>query len=184
MSLKTLIGQLITPKAPAQLCIPDESHISIAGIDFSRLAEQGYKLAIFDIDGTLTPFHSYHPAAVAYQTIEAARENGLDVCGLSNTSHSTESGHRISILEQLLGIRIFEASPRKPHPDALNAVYVFYDTITPHETVIVGDRLLTDILLAKRVRAYAIKVEPLPDNEEPLGNSIARLYETIIYGQA
>ena len=75
------------------------------------------------------------------------------------------------------------AEPKKPDVHSLDVVYAQFPGIRPEETIILGDRLLTDVLLGNTAGAKTILVKPFPNNGDPLKISAARFYETLLYGR-
>ena len=137
---------------------PDEYLDSTYRIDFDKLAEEGYKGVLFDIDNTLVP-HGAPADDRAKQLFSHLREIGMDYCVISNN--------------QL---------PRvKPFADTVQAKYI-EDAHKPStrnykrtmqmmgcnekNSLFVGDQLFTDVWGAKRAGMRTILVKPIHPKEE------------------
>jgi phosphatidylglycerophosphatase GEP4 len=76
-------------------------------------------------------------------------------------------------MEKLLGIEIWKHGGKKPFltPDFLN--------YSCEEVLMVGDRILTDILFANRNKFKSILVDPISTREEEVGIRFLRIFENI-----
>ncbi|MBI2575382.1 YqeG family HAD IIIA-type phosphatase [Candidatus Woesearchaeota archaeon] len=178
MSLSGIIRTYALPDAEARkLCAPDEHCTSVAEIDFEELWNAGRRHLVFDVDGTLTRYHSPVPGPGVMGALRKASSLGFAMCALSNDVESD----RVKSLEVMLEMPVFMASPKKPHPRALKPAMRYFELRNCNNLVVVGDRLLTDILVGNRVGAYTILADPFQDNNDPFGIAVARLYERVLY---
>ncbi len=178
MSLSGIIRTYVLPDAEARaLCTPDERHASMAEIDFEELWNAGRRQVVFDVDGTLTRYHIPVPSPGVMEALRKARSLGFAMCALSN---DVKSG-RVKSLEGMLEMPVLIANPKKPHPRSLRPVLGYFELRNASDLVVVGDRLLTDVLVGNRVRAYTILVDPFQNNNDPLNIAIARRYERMLY---
>jgi HAD superfamily phosphatase (TIGR01668 family) len=126
-------------------------------IPFDRLAADGVRALLFDLENTLIPpggpFTDEGRAIVA-----KARAAGLDVAVVSNASASwvaAELGHE--------GIP-FVAPAGKPGRDAFERGCALLG-VAPADAVYVGDQMITDVLGAQRAGLRTILVPPRYDYE-------------------
>ncbi len=181
MDIAKVVRRIVTPYAPLDICTPDELETDVASVDYVALKAEGYRLVIFDVDGTLTRFHAQDPEPEAYIAVAELKTLEMSVCGLSNGM----SDRRRAVLESKLHIPIFEANPPKPNRLAVRAVFDYFDpTIKTDECMIIGDRLLTDIVLGNSLRMHTVLVRPFAGDKDSLTVSIGRLYESSFYGDA
>lgn len=126
-------------------------------IPFERLAQDGVRAVLFDLENTLIPpggpFTAEGRAVVA-----SARAAGLEVAVVSNASASwvhAELGHE--------GIP-YVAPAAKPGRDAFERACALVGA-APGSAVYVGDQMITDVLGAQRAGLRAILVPPRYERE-------------------
>ena len=121
--------------------------------DFLR--SRGITLLLTDLDYTLAPKHVRRPDAALRQWIAALKAAGITVMIVSNN----RSGTRVTEFCADLGIG-YQGHAGKPSPWGLYAAMEQAGTEAPH-TAMLGDKLLTDMLAARRAGVTALMVEPL-----------------------
>ena len=137
---------------------PDEYLDSTYCIDFDKLAQEGYRGVLFDIDNTLVP-HGAPADARALRLFEHLRKIGMDYCVISNNQlprvkpfadaiqgKSSEDAHKPSTRNYRKAMEMMGCTPR-------NALFV-------------GDQLFTDVWGAKRAGMHTILVKPIHPKEE------------------
>jgi uncharacterized protein len=129
---------------------------SILEIDFEALRSLGKTTLLFDLDNTLA----------------RRRCRALPACSLSLLSQLEDSGFRIGILTNRRVRRPVEGvdipilyHARKPHRRGYR---LLLNTLAASagESVMIGDRVLTDILGANRLGVHSILVEGPPSVAE------------------
>ncbi len=128
--------------------------------DYSRVTPQllmsrGVKLLLCDLDYTLAPKSVPLPDQALRQWLDLLQTNGITVMILSNN----RSGKRVNAFCQNLNIG-FVGRAGKPRKRGFLAAMKRAGT-SPSQTAMLGDKLLTDVLGAKRSGLLAIIVEPL-----------------------
>lgn len=137
----------------------------ISEIDFTKLAADGVRGVIVDLDNTLVGYRALEPDAGDAAWVARASEHGIRVIMVTN--NSTPWAREVAVR---LNIPIV-ANARKPLPRGFRRALQRLEL--PREAVVViGDQLFTDVLGAKLYGLRAILVDPLvrhdPWNTLPL----------------
>ncbi|MBI4438918.1 YqeG family HAD IIIA-type phosphatase [Candidatus Woesearchaeota archaeon] len=155
-----------------RLYLPDEICRSVQDIDIERLAANGYKAIIFDVDATLIPHHIPQVTSEVYGHLRRAEERGFKICALSNATDP----ERVKSLEDALGMKVMVARPKKPNTQGFMQA-IDYMSVPTNQIVMVGDRVSTDILGGNQWEMYTILVDPIPSEAEPWPLTAIRLQE-------
>jgi hypothetical protein len=128
---------------------------SLFDIDFDRLLREGKQAVIFDLDRTLG---CRRPRSLAHRVLallEELEEKGFRI-GILTNRRRADGDPVIERLNHSYPLIHTAAKPRKSgFLDMLCEL-----NVSPQQAVMVGDRLLTDILGANRVGIYSIKISP------------------------
>ena len=119
------------------------------------LEQMGIRLLLCDLDYTLAPRSIARPDAVLHRWLEELKAAGITVMILSNN----RSSRRVETFCRELGIR-YVGHAGKPSPRGYREAMAIAGT-KPEETAMLGDKLLTDVLGARRSGTTALMVEPL-----------------------
>lgn len=130
----------------------------VQDIDLDFLKENKIKGLVLDIDNTLVPEHVKEADENAVKWIERVKEEGFEVCIVSNASKKRV----IKFNEKLKLFAIHRA--RKPGVKAFKKAVRLMD-IKPEETAMIGDQIFTDIYGGNRVGMFTILVNPINLNE-------------------
>lgn len=131
---------------------------------------------ILDIDQTIVPFGETSIPEDILGLIRSLKPN-YRMCFLSNFPHREDRIQRIRSIEEQAGIRAIFSRRRKPSPEAFRLALDELKS-EPQNTLMVGDRLLTDILGANSLGLRTVLVSPLCPNTDPLFLvKIPRLFE-------
>ncbi|MFO7273514.1 MAG: YqeG family HAD IIIA-type phosphatase [Bacillota bacterium] len=149
--------------------LPQEYHKSIFEIDLERLRRMGKRAILLDLDNTLVRWNDPHPTPALLDWLAAVRAHGLMPCIVSNNS-----GPRVREFAARAGVSFVSGASKPRRKGFLQAMQQL--GVAPHETVVVGDQLFTDILGGNRAGAYTILVVPL-DRREFIGTRLVRLIE-------
>lgn len=151
---------------------PDEYVKSVFEIDFEALYNRGFCGVVFDIDNTLV-YQDEDSNEKVGRLFEKLRSLGFKTVILSNNSEERVSRFSKSISSPYL------SRARKPFKSGyIRALRLI--GVEKRQAVFVGDRLLTDILGAKRAGIRCILVEYIKkDSEKPnvIRKLEARLYK-------
>ena len=135
--------------------IPDFLFDSYRDITPDFLQKQGITLLLTDLDYTLAPKAVRRPDGALKAWIAELKAAGITVMIVSNN----RSGARGTEFCQDLGIG-YQGHAGKPSPKGLQAAMDRTGT-APAYTAMLGDKLLTDMLAARRAGVTALMVEPL-----------------------
>ena len=119
------------------------------------LHQYGVRLLLCDLDYTLAPKSVHRPDEAVRGWLEALEAAGITVMILSNN----RSTRRVETFCRDLGIR-YIGHAHKPRPAAYRRAMAEANA-APAETVMLGDKLLTDMLGANLSGCRAWMVEPL-----------------------
>ena len=138
---------------------------AINQIDPDELRERGVRGAIVDLDNTLVGFRALVPLEEDALWVARAKRAGVRVLVLTNNGTPWAS----SVAKDLDVPCIPRA--RKPLPHGFRRALNVLE-LQPHEAVVIGDQLFTDVLGAKLAGLDVILVDPLvrhdPWNTRPL----------------
>ena len=124
------------------------------GLTPEMLRERGIRLLLCDLDYTLAPKYVPGPDEALHRWLTAMREGGIRVMILSNN----RSPVRVERFCRDLGID-YVGHAGKPSPRGYRQA-MEKAGVTPGETAMLGDKLLTDVLGANRSGVWAVMVEP------------------------
>ena len=128
-----------------------DGYVQIRG---EELARRGIRLLLCDLDYTLAPKSQPEPDADLRRWLSDVRTAGVEVMILSNN----RSPVRVERFCRDLGIT-YEGHAGKPSVKGFRRAMVRCG-VTPRETAMLGDKLLTDMLGANRSGVLALMVEP------------------------
>lgn len=146
----------------------------IEDIDIKALKEQGIKMIICDLDNTLVPHFTKFPTKAAIKFVSDAKKENIDFIILSNNKNK-----RVSFFAEKLNVKNFIGNAKKPFPFAMKKA-IKESGYEPREIVMIGDLILTDILVANIIGTESILVSPLLDSNFAL-NSIIKWMENKVF---
>ena len=135
--------------------IPDRVFDRYSDITAQMLLDRGVKLLLCDLDYTLAPRAVAVPDDALRRWLGEMRSAGITVMILSNN----RSGERVDTFCKDLGIPYVGHAgkpSRRGYREAMQKAGV-----SAAQTAMLGDKLLTDVLGAKRSGVLALMVEPL-----------------------
>ena len=138
-----------------QLLVPNDVLESILEIDLDYLQEKGYKTFILDIDNTIVPRSEKLMTLNMLNWVGRVKNSGFKLYFLSNNSNWKRI-ERVCKQAETKGF-YFSCKPLAYSVQDLASRYKF----DIKKAVIVGDQVLTDVLVANWVGAYSILVDPL-----------------------
>lgn len=140
-----------------RLFLPDEKVRSINDIDARSLKDKGIKAIIFDIDQTLTLYHTpIIPEGIKGKLMDLQKD--FICCGLSNyNKKDLKVKKRNSDLTSASNLKVIDSRYTKPDARAIKDALKFLKT-SPKETVLIGNCNLTDMIGANRMDIYSIQV--------------------------
>ena len=136
------------------------------------------KAIIFDLDQTLVP---YGKRQLNESTVTAVNllKKSHNCCILSNVPNYYNAIQRIKEISATLSIPFICTDYKKPSPQAFILALETIKT-TSKETVIIGDRLFTDIVGGNNLGITTVYIKPLEPKLDPIIVRISRLLENYI----
>lgn len=135
--------------------IPDRLYAAYTDITPQMLQSWGIKLLLCDLDYTLAPRSVARPDEQVLDWVQAMQAAGIEVMILSNN----RSSERVETFCKDMGIT-YVGHAGKPAKRGYREAMAKAG-VTEKKTAMLGDKLLTDVLGAKRSRVLALMVEPL-----------------------
>jgi len=135
--------------------IPDRVLSDYTQVTAQLLDSYGIRLLLCDLDYTLAPRAVKDPDAELRAWLESLRKAGITVMILSNN----RSPKRVDRFCSTLGIRYVGHAGKPAVRGYREAMRIA--GVSTGETAMLGDKLLTDVLGAKRSCVLALMVEPL-----------------------
>lgn len=132
----------------------------------------GVKLIIFDLDSTIMKSKSAKYEPRTERLLETLQKN-FRICVMSNNKNK----HYIEKVRKISNFEVY-GNASKPSTKIIEK-FLFENNISPCQTVIIGDRPLTDILSANRLKTYSVLVDSISRCEEPILTRFARKIERI-----
>lgn len=145
----------------------------LADVDLAGLRARGVRGIVLDLDNTSCAYGADDLAEGVAAWVSRARASGFRIVMVSNNF----SG-RVGAVGAKLGIRGVP-SALKPLPFGFLRAMRLLRT-APHETVVIGDQLFTDVLGGKLLGMQAILTEPLVRKDFAL-TRLLRLLERIVF---
>ena len=135
--------------------VPDRLYAAYWQITPAMLQSWGIRLLLCDLDYTLAPRSVARPDEQVLDWVHAMQEGGIEVMILSNN----RSSERVETFCKDMGIT-YVGHAGKPAKRGYREAMAKAG-VTNRETAMLGDKLLTDVLGAKRSNILSLMVEPL-----------------------
>ena len=135
--------------------VPDRLYAAYWNITPAMLQSWGIRLLLCDLDYTLAPRSVLRPDRKVLDWVHAMQQHGIEVMILSNN----RSSERVEMFCKDMGIT-YVGHAGKPAKRGYREAMAKAG-VTNRETAMLGDKLLTDVLGAKRSNILALMVEPL-----------------------
>ena len=165
--------------------VPNESLRSVSDIDYLKLKRQGLNYIVFDKDNTLTaPYvKTYFSREVESSILDSCFSAfGPAFCAcISNSAGSLKydpDHEEATQCEKALLMPFIRHERKKPNvmPDILR----HFEITDASQVCIVGDRLLTDVVMGNEAGCYTILVEPLDPSKDNKMVQIVRRFESLL----
>lgn len=138
-----------------KLLQPREVVPSIFEIDFARLRSAGKRAIIFDLDKTLGGRRPSRLEPAVLALLEDLTRMGFHIGILTNRRRVNND----PVIEHLAQSYPLLHTARKPSRRGFLSLLAQLQA-SPHQAVMVGDRLFTDIFGANRLGIYSIRIRP------------------------
>lgn len=134
--------------------VPDHTCRAYSDVTAAFLRRRGVRLLLCDLDYTLAPKSCPRPDAAVLAWIDGMKAAGIRVMILSNN----RSSKRVETFCRELGIT-YVGHAGKPATRGYREAMA-QAGVSPAETAMLGDKLLTDVLGARRSGILTLMVEP------------------------
>ncbi|WP_127943071.1 MULTISPECIES: YqeG family HAD IIIA-type phosphatase [unclassified Mycoplasma] len=149
---------------------------SFKDVNLTQLKRQGIRLFISDLDNTLVPHYTRLPNADVINFIQKIQSAGIIFVIVSNNTKN-----RTQRFAEKTTADAFYGNARKPFKRVVRSIIERYQVL-PSETIIMGDQIVMDILVANRLKCESILVQPLVSTDYKM-NWFHMFLERVIYSR-
>lgn len=128
---------------------------SFKDVNINQLKRHGIKIFICDLDNTLVPHYTRLPNKEVLIFIKKVQEAGIEFILMSNNIKS-----RVELFAKKAKVEDYYWNARKPFKKVSKKI-LESKNIEPSKVVFMGDQIVMDILVANRLKAESILVQPL-----------------------
>lgn len=153
---------------------PDYYVRNFENIDLDRLKKAGIRLLLCDIDNTLVAFNDPDSNEKVKKFLNKVRRSGIDVALCSNAAPKRAK----RFAKDLEVEKVFYLS-FKPTSRNIKKAMEYYH-VSPEQTALLGDQLLTDMLGGHLAGCYTILTAPIIEKDK-FDTRINRFFENFIY---
>ena len=144
-------------------------------VNLTSLARHGIKIFITDLDNTLAPHFKKLPSKEVYEFVKRVKEHDMELVIVSNNIKS-----RVKKFADKLDVP-FYANAKKPLRGAIQKIIKHYN-VKPSECIMMGDQLVTDVLVANRCHIESILVQPMVSQDIAI-TKFNRILEKFLYSR-
>lgn len=155
--------------------IADEYVKDVFQIDLMALKNNGKRVILTDLDNTLVGASVKKPTQEIIDFLTNAQSLGFEVIIVSNNKKE-----RVLHFAEDLTIKAAHHKALKPLKLKLRRILKQYDR---NQVVMIGDQLMTDVLVAKRLGLYTILVEPIHLDSDENSTKFNRRLERFVVKQ-
>ncbi|MDO4924557.1 MAG: YqeG family HAD IIIA-type phosphatase [Turicibacter sp.] len=155
--------------------VADEYVKNVFQIDLMKLKNSGKRVILTDLDNTLVGAAIAKPTPEIVDFLNNAKDLGFEVIIVSNNNKE-----RVSYFAKDLSIKAAHHKALKPLKIKLRKILKQYNC---NEVVMIGDQLMTDVLVAKRLGLYTILVEPIHLDSDENSTKFNRRLERFVVKQ-
>lgn len=152
--------------------IPDIYQRNIYTIDYQKLALNGIKCLLFDLDNTIAPYTQKEPDQKVIDLFNNLKERGFKVAILTNSTRK-----RVEPFEKILNVEC-KSSAKKPSTKCFNEI-IDELKFNISEVAIIGDQILTDVVGGNKIGITTILTTPL-SKQDFFATRIGRILESIV----
>ncbi len=149
---------------------PDYNVISIFDIDFNKLKSDGISVVMFDLDSTVMPSKSGKFPQEVLEMFEKLKKMDFILAIVSNNSNL----NYVNKVREQVDFTVIEKAG-KPNTKIMKNFLASINK-KPEESVLIGDRPLTDILAGKFLGSQTILVDSITKDTE---NKLTRIVRAI-----
>lgn len=148
---------------------PDYNVVSLFDIDFKEIKSLGINAVLFDLDSTVMPSKSGEYPLKVLELLNSLNQNFV-IAIISNNKRK----EYIDKVQSMSNFKVI-GHANKPSPKVMRE-FLKSVNIKPSQTVVIGDRPLTDILAGKLLGAKTILVDSITkDSENKLTRFVRKL---------
>lgn len=155
--------------------VADEYVKDVFQIDLMALKNNGKRVILTDLDNTLVGAAVKKPTQEIIDFLTQAQSLGFEVIIVSNNNKE-----RVLHFAENLTIKAAHHKALKPLKLKLRKILKQYDR---NQVVMIGDQLMTDVLVAKRLGLYTILVEPIHLDSDENSTKFNRRLERFVVKQ-
>lgn len=155
--------------------IADEYVKDVFQINLMALKNNGKRVILTDLDNTLVGASVKKPTQEIIDFLTNAQSLGFEVIIVSNNKKE-----RVLHFAEDLTIKAAHHKSLKPLKLKLRRILKQYDR---NQVVMIGDQLMTDVLVAKRLGLYTILVEPIHLDSDENSTKFNRRLERFVVKQ-
>ena len=149
--------------------LPDIYQKSIYTLDYTKLLSRGIKCILFDLDNTIAPANQNTITDKTKELIISLKQKGFKVVIFSNSPKM-----RVQKFAEVLGIEGIHLA-FKPNPRKLKK-FIETSDFKISEVAIIGDQLLTDVVVGNKVGITTILISPV-SSKDHIVTKINRYFE-------
>ncbi|MBQ4124309.1 YqeG family HAD IIIA-type phosphatase [bacterium] len=148
---------------------PDYNVVSLFDIDYNEIGQSEIKAILFDLDSTVMPSKSGKYPEHVLSLLESLSKS-FTIAIISNNKNK----EYIAKVQSMSDFPVI-GHANKPSPKVMREFLELVE-LTPQQTVVIGDRPLTDILAGKLLGAKTILVDSITkDTENKLTRFVRKL---------
>lgn len=134
---------------------------SVFKINYEYLKNKNILNIFFDLDNTLANPYIKTPAREIKDLIDIIKKIGFNIFIISNNHQE-----RVKLFASFLNVNYFYEL-KKPNVKIIKKI-IKENNIDLSKSIFIGDQIMTDILMANRLKALSILVNPLTKQDEPI----------------
>ncbi|MGL4624155.1 MAG: YqeG family HAD IIIA-type phosphatase [Culicoidibacterales bacterium] len=152
---------------------PTQAVAHFRDLNLNHLQEQGITMILSDLDNTLVKDGEIESSSELVAWLQQLAERNIKIIIVSNN----KSEKRVKDFAEPLGLEYYYKAG-KPNPKVFEHIFRKHQQ-TPEQTVMLGDRLTTDVYGGNKLGMHTVLVEPI-DPHEPFGIRLMRIIERTI----
>ena len=141
--------------------IPTFTCKSIFDVPFTFLKEKGYETLFIDLDNTLDSPYVYTPNEKVIELINNIKELGFNIFIVSNNKKERVENYVSSLNVNYL------YDVKKPFKKRISKL-INENNVCISKSIFLGDQIMTDVLLANKLKSHVILLNPLTVKDEPI----------------
>lgn len=142
-------------------------------LDLAELVNMGITMILSDLDNTLVTDGEIACNHELKLWLEQLHARNIKIIIVSNN----KSEKRVKDFAEPLGLEYYYKAG-KPNPRIYNTILQKHNQL-PEHTLMLGDRLTTDVYGGNKMKLYTVLVEPI-DPHEPIGIRCMRVIESVL----